>query len=121
MSVARRQGVLRRVILRRGTTVKLEDPSQTFNTSTLDTSGTAAAETNSCTPPSTFRADLIDGTHVVQGDLEVQVNAADWTTVTPANGLLATIDSETYHVIAASPLFEDTTVYGYRLQLRGTQ
>ena len=121
MTSARHQETLRRVITRRGTTLTLKDPTKTFDPSTLGTTGTPVSATGKCTPPTPFRADLIDGKNVVLGDLECRIDAADWLTLTPKPGLVATVAGETYHVQGATKLMDGDTAYGYQLHLRGTQ
>lgn len=117
---ARHAELLRRVLIRRGTAITLKSAGLTGNTSTLGVSGSAASESGKCTPPAPFRSDLIDGESVVLEDLEVKVLASDWSTVTPAAGIQATIGSDTFTVIGARPMYEGSDVYGYWLHLRGT-
>lgn len=108
------------MITRRGTSITLKDPAKTFDPSTLGTTGAVVSASGKCTPPTPFRASLIDGENVVVGDLECQIDAGDWLTLTPRPGIIATIGGETYHVENATPLQDGDTVYGYQLHLRGT-
>lgn len=104
-----------------GTSIVIKKPSATTASpstqSWAQTFGTS--QTVKCSPPSPYDVRLIDGTNVQRGDLQTLVAATDANlTFAPETGHHAEIDSKTWRVVKANPIWSGDQVAAYDLQLR---
>lgn len=113
------RGVAASVLDTLGTAATITRSTESYNPETGAESGAASTDYSvNCSPPSPFKENEIDGTHIQRGDVKVLVAAKGLAIAPTSKTDTFTFDSVQYKIVDVDPIYSGSLPAAFELHCR---